>query len=318
MKKVSMYLMGLVAVVALALNLSSCGDSSSDEPVKAPSDFTYAATSVQVGATGTVAPSGTDSGLTYDFANKSAVPDFISLNASTGELSVGEESTTGEYTVEIMATNSAGSAKGSATITITVPDAFNPVGMKLLPRYFVNQTDGLELFGLKGIPGLPIDTLQIPVGWLTDQSTALDTLGFMAITGIGQMLFEVPVDNVCDDYKDPIYLVNSDLTLSAICSAGTDPSGDAGTVLISYKDGGYIFTMSLKFDDAIPAISYPIGAATIGNFDDPFVGVGYEAIHGVCDGFTMPSDYSTEDAMRNPASWIRPKIEIVLQVVTDE
>ncbi len=316
MKKVSMYLLGVVAVVALALNLSSCGGSS-EEPVKAPSDFTYPATSVQVGATGSVMPSGTDSGLTYDFANKSAVPAFISLNPSTGEIEIGEESTTGEYSVEIRASNSAGSAKGTADIKIIVADDFNPVGKKLLPKYFINQEEGLTLVGLTGIPDLPVDTLQIPVGWPPSDVSGMDSLAYVVLTGIGRMLWEVPLDRVCDDYDISDYLVNDDFTLSAMCSGGADPSDNAGTWLISYKDGGYIFTMNLKYDDAIAAIAYPVGSATFEDFQDPLEGRTYPSLHGVVEAFTMPSDYSTEDAMKNPATWIHPKVEVVLEVVTE-
>lgn len=314
MKKVTLYLLGFVAVAALALNLSSCGGS--EEPVKAPTDFTYPDASVQVGKTGSVSPSGTDSGLTYDFANKSAVPDFISLNGSTGEISVSEESTTGEYTVDVVATNTAGSAKGKAKITITIPDDFNPVGKMLLPQYFINQEDGVILVGLSGVPDLPVDTLQLPTGWPPAGTSGDDLLPYMVLTGIGQMLFEVPLDRVCDDYDMSVYLVNDDFTLSAICSEGADPSDDAGTFAISYKDGEYVFTMSLKYDDAIPAIAYAISGATFEDFDDPLAGVQYPALRGTIQDFTMPSDYSTEDAMKNPASWINPEVEVVFEVVT--
>ena len=186
-----------------------------------------------------------------------------------------------------------------------------------MPQYFMNMEDGVTLVGLSGIPGLPVDTVQLPTGWPPAGTPDDDMLPYMVLTGIGQMLYEVPLDRVCDDYDMPVYLVNDDFTLSAICSEGADPSDDAGTFTISFKDGEFVFTMNLKFDDAIPPIAYAIGGAVFETFKDPLTDAEYPALHGVIQDFTMPSDYSTEDAMKNPASWINPEVEVVFEVVTE-
>jgi len=319
MKKVSLYFLSLVAVGAMILTFSSCGES--EDPVTAPSAFTYPATDVQVGSPGTVSPSGTNSGVTYSFANASTVPDFITLNSSTGTISVAAESIMDSYNIAVNATNSAGFSSSGAAITIVVPDAFNPIGKKFVVAYFINQEANLELEGLDNlVPGVP-NLLTLPVGWPGAGLTPEELFPYTVLTGLGDMLYQVPSDLVCEALGDgnkgdtTLIIVNADLTLSTECSEGGPPEDNIGVSTITYANDEFIFTIELVFTDLLPAIPYPITGAVIADFDDPLAGVTYEALMGTVEGFTLPLDYTSDATMQDPTKWGFPEVDVVFRVV---
>ena len=310
-------LLGVMVVAALVF-IASCGNK--EEPIQPPSGISYSNTEVEVGAKTTVEPTsnGIDGKPSFSIDDAGGADDFLSIDSSTGTLTVGKESTTGSYTVKIKITNEAGSATASLVVKIIVPSAFNPVGKKILPMYFINQTSGLKLVGLKGIPGLPFDTLDVPVGWPPANTPPDQIMPYMLFGELTKIIWQVPGDNVCSDAGDTtLVVVKDDFTLSTDCSAGT-PQDKTGDWTISYKEGtGYIFTLTFIFDTDIPiVIPYAIGGAEFKTFDDPILGKQYPALHGTVQAFTTPSDFTDESTMTNPATWKTPTIEVVMMDLT--
>ena len=132
--KTTIWAIALLFSVASVMVLSSCGE---DEPtptppieIDPPSALSYDATTVAVGTEGTIAATISGSPATFEITDfgetvvETVVIVAVTVDASTGELSVAKESTTGVYTVEVTATNAEGNTKGTAEITIGInPDS---------------------------------------------------------------------------------------------------------------------------------------------------------------------------------------------------
>ena len=310
-------LLGVMVIAALVF-IASCG--SKEDPIEPPSGIGYSNTEVEVGEEATVQPAttGIDGTPSFSIDDAGGADDFLSIDSKTGVLTVGKESTTGTYTVKIKVTNEAGSATASLVVKILVPQAFDPVGKKLLPTYFINQTSGLKLVGLKGIPQLPFDTLDVPVGWPPADSIPKGLMRYMLFGELTKIIWQVPGDNVCSGAGDTtLIVVKDDFTLSTDCSDGT-PDSKTGDWSISYKEGaGYVFTLTFIFDaDAGIVIPYAIAGAEFVMFDDPILSKQYPALHGTVDAFTTPTDFTDEKSLTNPVTWKTPTIEVVMLDLT--
>ncbi len=307
-------LLGVMIIAALVF-IASCGDS--EDPVTPPSGITYPNPEVEVGQESTVAPAGDVTGTpTYSIEDDGGA-DFLTINSQTGELTVGKESTTGSYTVKIKISNSAGSATVSLVVKVNVPTAFNPVGKKLLPMYFMNQTSGLQFVGLTGIPQLPFDTLDIPVGWPPASTPPDQLMPYMLFGELTKIIWQVPGDNVCSVAGDTtLIVIKDDFTLTTDCADGT-PQSKTGDWTVSYKEGsGYVLTLTFIFvDDPLIVIPYAIGQAEFVVFSDPIMQQDYEALHGTVDAFTTPTDFTDENTLQNPLTWKTPTVEVVMRVM---
>ncbi len=308
-------LLGMMIIAALVF-IASCG--SKEDPIQPPANVGYSNVEVEVGEAQDVAPATTGIDGTPSFSiDDDGGADFLSIDSSTGVLTVGKESTTGSYTVKIKITNSAGSTTTSLVVKVNVPTAFNPVGKKLLPMYFMNQTSNIQLIGLTGIPGLPFDTLDVPVGWPPAGTPPDQLMPYMLFGELTKIIWQVPGDNVCSIAGDTtLIVVQGDFTLSTDCSEGT-PDSKTGDWSISYKEGtGYIFTLTFIFDATNNiVIPYAIGGAEFVVFSDPILTQDYAALHGTVDAFTTPTDYTDESTLTNPLTWKTPTIEVVMMVL---
>lgn len=307
MLKISKWASFMLVIGALVF-LSSCGE---DDPVP-PSAFSYPATTIEVGVAGTLTPSAvTGDAPTFTLTDKGGAT-FLTIDATTGVISVPMESTTGLYNIVVTATNSAGSSTGAAALTIGVPAAFDPRGESIDWKYLMNQQAGFTLTGLDGVPELPFPSLTLPVGWPTGQETPEVLQTYFILTGIQQLLLEVPGDEACDEGNTTEMIVNNDLSLSSACTAGGPAA--IGFSTISYANGGYVFTMLLQFTTDI-ALAYSIGGATIATFDDPFEARSYSAIQGTVDAYTTPTDFTSEETIQDFTTWATPTVDVVLEIL---
>ena len=157
-----------VTVVALVF-IYSCSDDPDPVDPDVAVEFNYAPTTVEVGATGTAIPivnSAETGPITWTISDAGDA-DFVMINGSTGELSIGAESTTGEYEIEVTATNSTGPTNGTASIIISVNAEFDISGKNLIWKYWMNNTPDVVMYNLNLLPGqegLPAE-IPIPTGW---------------------------------------------------------------------------------------------------------------------------------------------------------
>lgn len=268
-------------VVALIL-IYSCKE---DDPIViVPVEFSYAPTTVEVGAQGTVIPivNPAETGTITWSISDAGDADFVTIDPATGELTIGEESTTGEYEVEVTATNTTGPSTGNASITISINSEFDIAGKNLIWKYWMNNTPDVVMYNLNLLPGqegLP-DEIPIPTGWPADWPNI--NLGdpmlptYFVFPSVQYFLMQVPGDDACDaldpaeDADTLLIMVNNDLSLSTTCRGVDSAPGtvvDLGTSTISYSDGGFVWTLDLTLQ-GVP-VTVAIGGAVMEDFTDP-------------------------------------------------
>jgi hypothetical protein len=272
-----------ITVVGLVF-IYSCSDDPEEEPEQPIEkvDFAYAATDVEVGETATIAPATTSMDAATWSITDDGGADFVTINANTGELSVGAESTTGTYTVSVQSSNEGGTSNGSAEITIILNADFDLAGKNLLWKYWINNTPDVAMINLNMLPGqeaLP-DTIPLTTGWPEGWpmiNLADPTLPFYFIFPTVQyFLMQVPGDDACaaldpaEEGDTLLLMVNADLTLSTHCKNPDKTPGtvvDLGTSSISYSGGAFVWTLNLTLQ-GVP-VTIAVGDAVIEDFTDP-------------------------------------------------
>ena len=274
-----------MAVFGLVL-VYSCSDDEEEEPENPIEkvDFTYAQTDVEVGETATIAAATQSMDQATFSITDDGGADFVSINANTGELTVGAESTTGSYTVAVQSSNEGGTSNATADITITTNVDFDLAGKSLLWKYWMNNTSDVVFYNLNLLPGqgaLP-DSIPIPTGWPADwpNINLADPMlpSFFVFPTVQNFLMQVPGDDACAAQTNEaesgdtlLFIVNNDLSLSTICrdTVNNEPGTtvDLGTSSISYADGGFVWTMQLTLQ-GVP-VTVAIGEAVIEDFTDP-------------------------------------------------
>jgi PKD repeat protein len=268
-----------IIVIALVL-IYSCSDD--PEPVEAPA-FSYAPTSVEVGETGSIMAASQGGAATFALKDVGDA-DFVTINSTTGELTIAAESTTGTYNVIVTGTNESGSADAIASITITVNSDFDPSGKSMYWKYWMNNTEDIIMENLNTLPGqgdLP-PAIPIPVGWpggVPFQINPLDPAleSYLVFPTVQFFTLQVPGDETCGAL-DPrekgdtlLLIVNNDLSLSTLCrdtlTSAPGTTVDIGSSTISYSGDAFTWTLSLTIMN-IP-VSIPVGEAKIEDFTDP-------------------------------------------------
>ena len=334
--KTTIWAMTLFFSIASLLVISSCSDDNGDDPDPDPAippSFSYTDTSVPIGATSEVIPAlQGDLPILWTITDAGDAADFVSIDAATGTLSVGAESVIGEYEIAVNAKNTGGESDGTAKITITVNDLFNPIGKTLIWRFVMNQDENLTFTGLDGElvgPALeellgqaPPPTLQSPVGWPDGLTPPEQYWTYFLLTEVHNLILQVPGDEACTaagGSGDTLtFVVNEDLTLSAACT-DVDPA-QIGTSNITYENGAFSFEMLLEFDPA-SGLSVPIkiDGAGFADFDDVFSVPGsvrtYPALQGRVNGFTTPTDLTSEETARDITKWAVPVVDVILEVL---
>jgi len=319
--KTTIWALALLFSVGSVLVLSSCGE---DDPAPPPPPeviapgLSYAATTVSVGAAGTVTAAVTGDDATYEITDNGDA-DFVTVNASTGELSVAAESAMGVYSVVVEATNSAGTDEATAEITIGINEAFDPRGKSFEWKLFMNRSENITLTGLDGVPGLPISELTLPTEWPTASTPADDLWQYGVMTGVQGLIIEVPGDEACTGSGNSKKLsIAEDLSISVICSEG-DPAV-VGASTISFKDDKFVFTMLLEFLPGL-SIPYEIDDARFEDFQDGYTDPAnpavYSALLGTVIGMTTPTDLATEETIQDFTTWAYPNIDVVLEDITE-
>ena len=323
--------MALLMAIASVLVISSCSSSEDEpepEPIEPPSALSYPATTVAVGAEGTITPTISGDAATFEITDLGDADGVVAITVdmNTGVLSVPMESTTGVYTVEVTATNSEGSTTGTAEVTIGINEDFDPTGQGYLWKYFISQDDPWTMSGLDGIPGLPIQTLEIPTGWPPDWPVGNADwneqylLPYLALGGVADLLFQVPGDIACENVGergDTVYFeVEDDLTLTTICNVDgvAGQSVLIGTSSISYADGQFSWTI-VQYSQI--EVTYIVNNPTAETFIDPLdettPGRQFPALRGTVDQFTIPTNVFDEAGILTSLS--QKKVEVILEVL---
>ena len=325
-----------VTVVALVF-IYACSDDKED-PIVAV-EFNYAPTTVEVGATGTVIPivNSAETGTITWAISDAGDADFVTINSTNGELTIGAESTTGEYVIEVTASNSTGPTKGDANITISVNSDFDPSGKTVLWKYWMNNTPDVVMYNLNTLPGqenLPAE-IPIPTGWPTGWpaiNMADPTLPlYFTFPTVQFFLQQVPGDVACEllepaeDGDTLLLIVNSDLTLSTICRNTEDKSPgttvDLGTSSISYDGSAYSWTLNLTFISGIP-VTFVVGGVEITDFTDPldpswFAPSGtprtFSAIAGTVDSYQTPTDFLNDETYLSSIQLLN--VDVVFEIL---
>jgi len=271
-----------IAIVALVFIYSCDENGESDPEPPDPPEFSYTATTIAVGSTGTVTANATGGTATYTLTDVGDA-DFVTINASTGELLISAESTTGTYEIDVTATNISGNFDATANITIGVNDDFDPTGKSLLWKYWMNNTEDVIFYNLDQLPGqghLP-PQIPIPAGWPGGTAFQIDPADptletYLVFPTVQFFLQQVPGDEACDALEPSengdtlLVIVNSDLTLSTLCRNDDKTPGttvDLGESSISYSDGAFVWTLNLTIS-SIP-VPVAISGVEIADFTDP-------------------------------------------------
>jgi hypothetical protein len=296
------------------------------DPVIAPG-LSYEAATVAVGSEGTVTPAVTGDAATYEITSDDGAT-FVSIDASTGVLTVAKESKTGTYSVAVKATNAAGTADATAELTIGANPNFDPVGKKFEWTLFMNRTADITLVGLDGVPNLPItDPVTLPTEWPTANTPVDELWQYGLMTGIQELLLQVPGDEACGAL-DPsengdtlLIIINADLTVSTVCTAD---GGAVGTTVpigvweITFAEDKFMFTMQLDFLPGL-SIPYQIDDAKIELFQDvysdPANPTAYDALQGTVINMTTPTDLATEETIQDFTKWSYPNVDVVLRII---
>ena len=238
-----------------------------------------------------------------------------------------KESLIGTYTVAVKATNAAGTADATVEITIGINPIFDPVGKKFEWTLFMNRTADVTLVGLDGVPGLPItDPVTLPTEWPTANTPVDDLWQYGLMTGIQELLLQVPGDEACGAL-DPtengdtlLIIINEDLTVSTVCNV----DGAAGTTVqigvweISFAEDKFMFTMQLDFLPGL-SIPYQIDDAKIESFTDAYTDPAnptvYDALQGTVINMTTPTDLATEETIQDFTKWDYPNVDVVLKLI---
>jgi PKD repeat protein len=325
----------VVTVVALVF-IYSCSDDPVEEPDPIAPGLSYAATTVEVGETGTITAAVTGDPATYAITDDGEA-DFVTVNANTGELTVGAESTTGSYSVEVTANNAGGNTTAIAEITISANEDFDPSGKKVIWKYWMNNTPDVVMYNLNTLPGqegLPAE-IPIPTGWPADwpNINLADPMlqAYFTFPTVQFFLQQVPGDVACEllepaENGDTLLLiVNSDLTLSTICRNAEDGTTgttvDLGTSAISYDGSGFSWTLNLTFIGGIP-VTYEIGGAAITDFVDPldpswFAPSGtprqFSAVTGTVESYQTPTDFLDDESYLSSIQLLN--VDVVLEIL---
>ncbi|MCG8309532.1 MAG: immunoglobulin domain-containing protein [Cytophagales bacterium] len=325
--------LALIWSVASILVISSCSES--DDPPKPPEapKVSYQDSDVAVGTEGKVTAAVQGDPATYEIVGITDQDDaavnvsFITINGSTGELTIGAESTTGSYKVTVKAKNEGGQDEAVANVTITINNDFNPTGKSYLWKYWMNQSDPWTLSGLDGIPGLAIESVEIPKGWPdgwpTPQPEWTDEYMFpyLALGGVQNLLFQVPGDLACategEEGNTLLFKVETDLSLTTLCTVTEPNDGKSVTIgssSISYANSQFVWTVTLV--SQIP-VTYIIENPTSETFVDPLdettPGRQFPAIRGMVESFTTPTNVFDEAGILG--SLTQKKVEIILEVL---
>ena len=318
-----------VSMVVALVFLTACPPQITD-----PQTFRYTQTTIEVGATGSVTPEViAGDPATYsitDFDNA----DFVIIDTNSGVLSVGAESTTGDYSIKVMAANEGGSSTETAEIKIVVNDAFDPTGKNLLWKYWMNNTPDVVMLNLNLLPGqeaLP-SAIPIPVGWPANWP-AIDFLdptleSYFVFPTVQYFLQQVPGDDVCallepaEEGDTLLLIVNADLTLSTVCQGVDSAPGttvDLGTSSISYSGNTYSWTLNLTLQGVPVAIK--IGGVEITDFTDPLdphwtapggVPRTFPAVVGTVDQYMTPTDFHPDNYL---TSLQLLNVDVVLEIL---
>ena len=304
--------------VACSQLFTACSESEEPEPDPIAPEVTYEDITVDLGGEFSVEPTVVkgDLPITYAIKDAGGAEDFVSIESSTGKITVAKESVIGSFSVVVSATNAAGTSDATAGITISIPDNFDPTGKTYEWKIFMNRSENIELTGLDGVPGLPFSSLVLPTEWPTASTPADELYKYAVLTGVQSLLLQVPGDNVCAKGNSLKFSVDSDFVVHAICSEG-DPVS-IGTSILSYKDDNFIFTLDLEYQTGL-SIPYPISGAMFGSFEDVYTNpenpVTYTALQGTVNGMTTPSDLTNEETIQDITKWLTPTVDVVLEVI---
>ncbi len=330
--KASKWVLAIMMSTTLVF-ISSCGgdDEPEPDPIVAPG-LSYTPTTVAVGSTGSIVVAVTGDAATYEITDNGDA-EFVTVDATTGELSVAAESTTGVYSVVVKATNSAGNSDGTAEITIGINDDFNPTGKGYSWQYYMNQDDPWTLSGLDGEVAELLDpSVDIPTGWPADwplgnPNWSGEYLFPNLVLGmIANLLMQLPADLACaalvpEEKGNTLYFAaEEDFTLTTICTLNDAAGSSAiiGNYSISWANDQ--FSWALNLVSQIP-ITYVIDNPTIEQFIDPLdsfddqgfpVPRTYQAIRGMVEQFTTPTNVFSETAILG--SLAVKKVEVILEV----
>ena len=326
-----------ITVVGLVF-IYACSDDPVEEPDPVAPGLSYAATTVEVGETGSITAAVTGDPATYTITNDGGAG-FVTVNANTGELTVGEESTTGSYTVVVTATNDGGNTTANAEITISVNADFDPSGKSLLWKYWMNNTPDVVMYNLNLLPGnegVP-DEIPLTVGWPAEWPNInyADPMlpAYFTFPTVQYFLMQVPGDDACAAQTNEaesgdtlLFIVNNDLSLSTICrdTVNNEPGTtvDMGSSTISYIDGGFVWSMDLTLQ-GVP-VTVAIGDAVIEDFTDAMdphwsmpslQGRTFSAVTGNVAQYMTPTDFHPDNYL---SSIQLLDVDVVFEILADE
>ena len=319
-KTTSLALLFQISILFSLLFISSCSDDDED-PVPDPlaPKVEYDNMTVDLGGEFSTTPTVLEGdSITYAIKDAGGAKDFVSIDTNTGTLSVGKESTIGTYTVIVTASNSVGSSEAGAGIEITVPDNFNPIGMTLEWKFFINQSDSIKLVGLDGVPELPYTELDLPKGFPDSSTPEEDVPDHFVLTSVQAIMLQQPGNIFCTLGNSLKFTVDDDLNLHAVCTEGEPIL--IGYSTISYEEDQYHYNLEFMFDQSgTVRINYDISNALFASFSDPWSDPqnprDYNALQGQVKEFVTPTDWSTSESISDVEKLTTAMVDVVLEVV---